>query len=48
MSQFGTGQLQYALAAALLLIGVYGMLVKTNFARKLMAKLKAAKMKRTN
>ena len=37
MSQFGAGQSQYALAAVLLLIGVYGMLVKTNFARKLMA-----------
>ncbi|HIE92577.1 MAG TPA: NADH-quinone oxidoreductase subunit J [Acidobacteria bacterium] len=37
MSQFGAGQSQYALAAVLLLIGLYGMLVKTNFARKLMA-----------
>ncbi len=37
LSSFGGGQLQYALAAVLLLIGLYGMLVKTNFARKLMA-----------
>ena len=37
MSQLGLGQLQYALAAVLLLIGLYGMLVKTNLARKLMA-----------
>jgi len=31
------GQLQYVLAAVLLLVGLYGMLVKTNFVRKLMA-----------
>lgn len=37
LSQLGLGQLQYALAAVLMLIGLYGMLVKTNLARKLMA-----------
>ena len=37
MSLIVWGQLQYALAAALLLVGLYGMLVKTNFVRKLMA-----------
>ena len=37
MSQLGLGQLQYALAAVLMLIGLYGMLVKPNLARKLMA-----------
>jgi multicomponent Na+:H+ antiporter subunit C len=37
MSPIGWGQLQYALAGLLLLIGLYGMLVKTNLARKLMA-----------
>ena len=31
------GQLQYALAALLMLTGLYGMLAKTNLARKLMA-----------
>jgi len=37
MSALGWGQLQYALSATLLLIGLYGMLVRTNLARKLMA-----------
>ena len=37
MSLIVWGQLQYALAAALLLVGLYGMRVKTNFVRKLMA-----------
>ena len=37
MSAIEGGQLQYVLAATLLLIGLYGMLVKTNLARKLMA-----------
>ena len=37
MSALGWGQLQYVLAAVLLLVGLYGMLVKTNLARKLMA-----------
>ena len=31
------GQLQYVFSAVLLLVGLYGMLVKTNFVRKLMA-----------
>ncbi len=37
MSVIAWGQLQYVLAATLLLVGLYGMLVKTNFVRKLMA-----------
>lgn len=37
MGPIAWGQLQYALAGLLLLIGLYGMLVKTNLARKLMA-----------
>ncbi len=37
MTLFDWGHVQYLLAAVLLLIGLYGMLVKTNFARKLMA-----------
>ena len=37
MSSIAWGQLQYVLAATLLLVGLYGMLVKTNFVRKLMA-----------
>ena len=37
MSVVAWGQLQYALAAVLLLVGLYGMLVKTNLVRKLMA-----------
>ena len=37
MSLVAWGQLQYVLAAVLLLVGLYGMLVKTNFVRKLMA-----------
>ena len=37
MSVLVPGQLQYALAALLLLTGLYGMLAKTNLARKLMA-----------
>ena len=37
MSVLAPGQLQYALAALLLLTGLYGMLAKTNLARKLMA-----------
>ena len=37
MSLIAWGQVQYVLAAVLLLIGVYGMLVKTNLVRKLMA-----------
>lgn len=37
MSVIAWGQLQYGLAAVLLLIGLYGMLVKTHFVRKLMA-----------
>ena len=37
MSLIAWGQVQYVLAAVLLLIGLYGMLVKTNLVRKLMA-----------
>ncbi|MDP6579666.1 MAG: cation:proton antiporter subunit C [Vicinamibacterales bacterium] len=37
MSVVAWGQLQYVLAAVLLLIGLYGMLVRTNLVRKLMA-----------
>ena len=37
MSVLAPGQLQYALAALLMLTGLYGMLAKTNLARKLMA-----------
>ncbi len=37
MSLIVWGQVQYVLAAVLLLIGLYGMLVKTNLVRKLMA-----------
>ena len=37
MSLIAWGQLQYVLATMLLLIGLYGMLVKTNLVRKLMA-----------
>jgi len=37
MSLLAPGHLQYTLAAVLLLVGLYGMLVNTNLARKLMA-----------
>jgi multicomponent Na+:H+ antiporter subunit C len=37
MSLVAWGQLQYVLSAVLLLVGLYGMLVKTNLVRKLMA-----------
>ena len=37
MSLIAWGQLQYVLASVLLLLGVYGVLVKTNLVRKLMA-----------
>ena len=37
MNLIAWGQLQYALSAVLLLVGLYGMLVQTNFVRKLMA-----------
>ena len=37
MSLIAWGQLQYGLAGVLVLVGLYGMLVKTHFVRKLMA-----------
>jgi len=37
MNLIAWGQLQYVLAAVLLLVGLYGMLVQTNFVRKLLA-----------
>lgn len=37
MSLIAWGQLQYGLAAVLLLVGLYGMLAKTHLVRKLMA-----------